>query len=379
MSARFYRLHSNPYQRADKFGEEIKMRIAQLTLDGYENYGQVLQRYALQRVLKNFADFVEVLWHQKGKNFLPYNLEWSRSSVGNLKNEVFKGVRQNKIKEFNDAYIRTRFDVPYLDDIADEYDFFVVGSDQVWNPEKYFPERFLEFAPREKRIAYAASFGVSELPENVKGTYSKKISEIPHVSLRELEGCDLVEKLTGKRPLHVLDPVFLLTANEWREIAKRPNWLNQKKYERGYLLTYFFKGKPTEESKTLANKLGLPMVNLYDLNNFDHYTAGIEEFLYLFSHATCIFTQSFHGTAFAVIFKRPFVVREMLESTNSRIKSLLKFFGLEDRTNLPEEPLMIDFSRRDEVLAHERVKALKFLSEALTVESREKILGGDAK
>lgn len=346
------------------------MRIAQLTLDGYENYGQVLQRYALQRVLKNFADFVEVLWHQKGKNFLPYNLEWSRSSVGNMKNVAFQSVRRNKIKEFDNVHIRTRFDVPYLDDIADEYDFFVVGSDQVWHPEKYFPERFLDFAPPEKRIAYSASFGVSEIPINVKDYYRKKISEMPHVSIREREGCDIVKKLTGKRPLHVLDPVFLLTAEKWCEIAKRPIWLDQRKYEHGYLLTYFFSGKPPEESKRLAEKLGLPMINLCDINNFDHYAAGIEEFLYLVANATVFYTQSFHGTAFAVIFKRPFIVKNMNKATNNRIKSVLKLFGLEDRTDSLEDPLAIDFTRRDEVLGRERAKAFKFLATAL---------GGDAK
>jgi len=79
------------------------MRIAQLTLDGYENYGQVLQRYALQRVLKNFTDFVEVLWHQKGKDFPPYVFELNPYSVGNKREAAFNSVRRNKIKEFNDA------------------------------------------------------------------------------------------------------------------------------------------------------------------------------------------------------------------------------------------------------------------------------------
>ena len=346
------------------------MRIAQLTLDGYVNYGQVLQRYALHRVLKNFADFVEVLWHQKGKRFLPYTLETNRYAEKNARDIAFESVRQNKIKEFNDTNIRTRFDIPFLEDLADEYDFFVVGSDQVWNPEKYFQGRFLEFAPPEKRIAYAASITISDLPKEVQGTYRRRILEMPHVSVREKEGCDFVEELTGKRPVQLLDPIFLLTADEWRKIAKRPTWLNEKTYGRGYLLTYFFSGNPPKNIDMLAKKLGLPMINLLDTKNFNHYSAGIEEFLYLMANATIICTQSFHGTAFATIFKRPFIVDRFVTLKFSRIKSLLELFDLSERAtdfyiDKAEDSLNINFSRLDEVLPVERKKAFKFLADAL--------------
>ena len=244
------------------------MRIAMLTLNVYDNYGNMLQKYALYRTLKKFADFVEVLWQYDTKMFYPHSLEMNPSLVGNIRDEAFKCVRENKFKEFNDANICTRFDLPYLEDIADEYDFFVVGSDQVWNPQFRVPGRFLDFAPPEKRIAYAASIAIPKLPENVQEIYRQKISEMPHVSLREKEGCDIVEKLTGKRPLHVFDPVFLLAADEWREIAKRPTWLNQKKYERGYLLTYFLDGNFPKQIKTLADKLDLPLINMLDKKKF---------------------------------------------------------------------------------------------------------------
>lgn len=354
------------------------MRIAQLTLDGYENYGQVLQRYALHRVLKMFAEHVEVFWHQIGKDFLPHQLERALVTTGNLRTIAFRSVRENKIKEFNDANVHTRFDLPYLEDIAEEYDFFVVGSDQVWNPEKYFPYRFLEFAPREKRIAYAASIAVNDLPPAAKAYYREKISEMPHVSMRESEGVDFVEKLTGKRPLHVLDPVFLLTADEWRRLAKPPAFLDNKRYERGYLLTYFFSGNPPEQVKTLAAELNLPLINLLDKKNFDHYVAGIEEFLYLVDHATLLCTQSFHGTAFSILFKRPFISCQTNKNTFSRIKSLLEMFGLSERaTDLDlqlkiDDPLKIDFTHRNKVLPVEREKAFKFLSDALGVKPRKK-------
>lgn len=351
------------------------MRIALLTVNVYDNYGNTLQKYALYRTLEKFADFVEVLWHHGTKTFTPYNLELSPNYIGNVRDMAFRCVRENKIKEFNDAHIRTRYDLPFLEKIANEYDFFVVGSDQVWNPDLCFPGNFLEFAPSEKRIAYAASIAVSELPPNLMSYYREKISEIPHVSIRENEGVELVEKLTGKRPLQLLDPVFLLTADEWREISKPPLWLRKKIYDNGYLLSYFFDGNPPEQIRELADKLDLPIVNLLDLNNFDHYATGIEEFLYLLDHAAIICTQSFHGTAFALNFKRPFIVYKIqvgrMVQRFSRLESLLELFGLSNRatdTDLEikvENPLAIDFTRRNEVLPVEQAKSFDFLSEAL--------------
>jgi len=351
------------------------MRIALLTVNVYDNYGNTLQKYALYRTLEKFADRVEVFWHHASKQFTAYDLELSPSFTGNVRASAFKCVRENKFKEFDDTHMRTRFDLPDLEDVADDYDFFVVGSDQVWNPDLWVPGNFLEFAPPEKRIAYAASIAVPEVPANLVDYYRAKISEMPYVSIREAEGVDLVEKITGKRPLRVLDPVFLLDADEWREIAKPPRWLSRKTYENGYLLSYFFDGKPPEQVRALADKLNLPVVNLLDLNNFDQYITGIEEFLYLVDHATLMCTQSFHGTAFAINFKTPVIVYKVqigrMVQRFSRLESLLGLFGLSDRATdvdlelKMEDPLQIDFTRRDEAIVAERTKALTFLKVAL--------------
>ena len=185
---------------------------------------------------------------------------------------------------------------------------------------------------------------------------------------------ELLEQLTGKRPLQVLDPVFLLGAEEWRKIERQPTWFDAKDFERGYLLTYWLNGKPPKEIQSLAKELGLPVINMLDINNFNHYATGIEEFLYLLDHATFLCLQSFHGTAFATIFKKPFMIYKTgkLRTTRfSRIGSLLDLFGLSDRVAEEdfkiklEDPLKIDFTRCEEVLPLERKKAFKFLSDAL--------------
>ena len=350
------------------------MRIAMLTLNAYDNYGNMLQKYALYRTLKKFADTVEILWLASLKPFTPYELEVNHQAVGNLRDAAFKSVRQNKFKEFSESNMRTRFDIPDLKDLADRYDFFVVGSDQVWNPDFYVPSRFLEFAPPEKRVAYAASIAIPELPEKVIENYRQKISEMAHVSVREREGCNLVEELTGKRPLQVVDPVFLLLPEEWRELAKPPTWFDPKKYKKGYVLTHFFTGRPPKQVHALAAQLELPMINLRDIDNFNHYTVGVEEFLYLADKATLFCTNNYHATAFAMIFQRPFIVYKydnLLLSRFTRMNSLLNLFKLKDRLtdnklNIKvKKPLAIDFATYKKVLPTEQKKALKFLTNAL--------------
>lgn len=354
------------------------MKIAMLTVNVYDNYGNMLQKYALYRTLEELAGFAEVLWHHSTKTFTPHDLEIKRNVFGNVRLSAFRCVRENKFKEFEDVHIRTRFDLPHLEDIAADYDYFVAGSDQIWNPDLCVPGNFLEFAPPEKRIAYAASIAVPELPPNVIDYYRDKILAMPHVSIREREGVELVEKLTGRKVPQVVDPVFLIEAEEWRKIARPPTWFHKKNYERGYVLTYFFTGKPPEQVTELASKLGLPLINLLDWDNFNHYATGIEEFLYLVDHATLFCTQSFHGTSFALILKRPFIVYKLqlgrMVQRFSRFESLLELFGLSERatdTDLEiklEDPLAIDFTRRDEVLPVERARSLDFLKTALGVQ-----------
>ena len=361
------------------------MRVAQLTFNTYNNYGNVLQKYALQQTLKKFVDFTEVLWFNGNggtSNFWAENAEIPPNK--SLQYYLREAVKMSRFKDFDERYIKTRFNIPYIEDIADEYDFFVVGSDQVWNPKcepvnMPFSIKFLNFVPREKKIAYAASIGLKEIPAEFVKICAEGMASFNHISVRESNAVDIVKKLTGRDAELVLDPVFMLTPDEWLKVSRRPAWLNEK-FERGYILTYFFDNIKLDVVSRLSKKLNLPVINLFDENVFNHYTVGLEEFVYLIANATAIFTNSFHGTAFSILFKRPFV--EYIKSgtwvtnVSERITSLLKMFKLEDRifipTNILNSPLEIDFSVRDKILPHERLKAFNFLTTALNSK------GGDA-
>lgn len=228
------------------------MRVAQVTYNGYKNYGQILQKYALQKTLEKFADFTEVLWFNgmnKGdpeyfwveRGAIPNLSVWDKKINPMYSNTWFfyEAVRMAKFKDFDERYIKTRFNLPYIEEIADDYDFFIIGSDQVWHPlngDAMPPTlKFFPYFPRQKRISYAASIANPEIPDNYKEYYRQGIAGFDHVSVREEGAIKLIEELGLKAPQLVLDPVFLLTRDEWLKISLRPSWFNEK-YEHGYIL-----------------------------------------------------------------------------------------------------------------------------------------------
>ncbi|MBQ3335983.1 MAG: polysaccharide pyruvyl transferase family protein [Selenomonadaceae bacterium] len=362
------------------------MKIAQLTLTGYYNYGNMLQKFALHHTLKKFTDSTELLCPTDSRFFPETGVKRYAQCVLNpeRKNnpdymDAFyrrEAVRQNKFRDFENLYVETRFDFPYFEDIADEYDFFVVGSDQVWNPKWYPSYIFLEFVPRKKKIAYAARIGTPEIPDDKKEIFRRGISNFNHLSVREEDAVKIIKELTGRASIVVPDPVLLLSKEEWLTVSQRPTWFKEK-YRNGFVLTYYLRKLPPPEVKTLADELGLPVINLLDVENYNHFTVGPAEFVWLFANASLIFTNSFHGVAFSILFKRPFINREIENdksgvSMSNRMMTVLELFGLKDRRPSAEkfftakEALAIDFTRRDEVLPVERAKAFNFLAGALS-------------
>ena len=175
------------------------IRIGKLTIDGYYNYGNLLQNYALQQILHHYANSVDTIWHEDD-NFLPrkglqltwkdtvkYILNWRNYRHTYLQQYLgCEMVRQGKLKEWSDRYIHTRMGVNDLHNVVDEYDYFIVGSDQVWNP--YFGDlknNFLSFAPFDKRIAYAASIAAPNIPEDKSEIFKNGLTGMKWISMRE--------------------------------------------------------------------------------------------------------------------------------------------------------------------------------------------------
>ena len=370
------------------------LKIANLTLDGYFNYGNVLQRYAVCNLLMGLGAEVASLWFSSKAGFLPYlysRYPWMKESwdwktwvkLGiNWKgatHKMFSGqnaweaARSAVIKSFVDRYIPMRYDVDFTR-VADEYDYFVTGSDQVWNP--YFADLeklFIKFAPGEKRIAYAASISCPEIPQDKLQAFIDGVNGMKEISVREQAGADLIQQLTGRRVQVVADPTMLVTAEDWRSIARKPSWL---KGDEQLLVTYFLGKRPDSVIESIARENGLQIVNMLDERVFEHYAIAPEEWLWLIDHARFMYTDSFHGTVFSILFRTPFVVTERVDAgcaskMTSRIDTLLAKFDLSDRrgTNangyMIDSPLDMHYGDVDKVLAEEKQKAKTYLCHAL--------------
>ena len=375
------------------------LKIANLTLDGYFNYGNVLQRYAVCNLLMGLGAEVASLWFSPQAGFLPYlqsHYPWMKDSwdwkiwvkLGiNWKgatHKMFSGenaweaARNAVIKSFVDRYIPMRYDVDFTR-VADEYDYFVTGSDQVWNP--YFADLeklFIKFAPGGKRISYAASISCPEIPQDKLQMFIDGVRGMKAISVREQAGAELIEKLTGRKVEVVADPTMLVAAEKWREIARKPSWL---KGDEEILTTYFLGKRPDEVINRLAMEHGLKVVNILDEHVFEHYAVAPEEWLWLIDNASLMYTDSFHGTVFSILFRRPFVVTERIgdgcvNKMTSRIDTLLGKFGLEARRGTKENgymianPMSMQYGNVEMVLAKDRQRAEAYLRRALDLDKK---------
>jgi len=363
-----------------------EISLAKLTLDGYFNYGNLLQNYALQQVLRRYATQVDTIWVQPD-NFMPrcwwqwswkqpikYALDWK-----NFRTDIRSGAigyemaRQAKMRDFADRYISYCHDEQDFAKVADEYDAFVVGSDQVWNP-LFAPEDeyYLGFAPKRKRLSYAASISIPEIPVEHRERFIRGIKGMHSLSVREQAGADLIREMTGREAEVHVDPTLLLTVEEWRAVSRVPAW-----YHGGeYVLTYFLGQRPPEVDALLA-ETGLRVVNLLDMADYVAYTTGVDEFIWAIEHASLVYTDSFHGTVFSILFRRPFVACNRVgsateEKMGSRLDTLLGYFGLEGRRatrqggyRIPDPLTAPDWSRVDGVLQREQGRSREYLTRVI--------------
>lgn len=154
-----------------------------------------------------------------------------------MRNKKFNKVLRNiKFDEFTQKLIKQSEYVINKDNIPkgieEKYDYFICGSDKVWNPNFYFNSEvdFLTFANKGQRIAYSPSFGVSNIQKERKEEYTKWINEMDYLSVREEAGAEIIKRLTNRDAIVLLDPTMMLSKREWLEIAKMPRWKSDKKY-----------------------------------------------------------------------------------------------------------------------------------------------------
>ena len=311
------------------------------------NFGASLQSYSLQRFVRQLGwecKVVDIRSEEQINNKISY-----RTDLKGMPLNLFTFLNRKKL-----AVGRARFNA-YHYDVADrerlpcknnepdfaplendplDVDVYISGSDQVFSPSLMSQLYFLDFnTAGAKCISYAASVGVSEIPEEKKALFAERLKKFDAISVREEQACLAVQPLTEKKIQVHADPVFLTPKDIWEteETAYKP--LEGKKYIFAYFL-YRPKGM-NAYLKELSRKTGLPVV-LVDTSAFrniyhDHLVldAGPGEFLWLLHHAQMVATSSFHGTALSLIYEKDFVVFNN-PATPARIAHVLKTFGAED-------------------------------------------------
>ena len=242
---------------------------------------------------------------------------------------------------------------------------FIVGSDQVWNPRYEAKEyEFLTFAPKDKRLSFAASIGTDSIPEEAKWYFKKNLSDMKYISVREDKAAEIVKELTGRTADITLDPTLLLEKTDWEHVAKKPELYIESKY----ICTYFL-GEVPEAVKAFAKEKGLLIYALNSLDSPELYTLDPAEFLYMIQNASYVLTDSFHAVAFSIIFNKPFYVIINEGRGSARFESILSQFNLRNRIirddSLPSSHETIDWASVNDLLKIKRQEACVFLQNSL--------------
>ena len=357
-------------------------KVGILTINDDRNYGNRLQNYAVQETLNKYGVIVETIHNQKGDVGIKRLKKVFKSFVKKLLFFKKNCKRYNNFMKFNK---KIRYSSIYIDEyncsnkLNKKYDYFFFFFYQVWNPNfgRMSDIDFLLFSDRKKRNSIAASFGISNLPEELKDYYKLRLSEMNNISVREERGKEMIEELTGRKDVEVLvDPTMLLTSDEWNKVCKKPKQLSNLKKDK-YILNYFLGGlsdKRKQEINRVALEYNCEIINILDKRD-SFYSCGPSEFLYLEKNAFLICTDSFHSSVFAIIYNRPFVVFEREgknKGLSSRIDTLLYKFKLGKRKfngeKITAENLNNDYKESLEILEIERKKADIFIKKALDIE-----------
>lgn len=288
-------------------------------------------------------------------------------------------------------------------ELVKNYDAFICGSDQVWNPQPgwFKPVNYLQFAPRNKRVSYAPSLGQSKVAFSKQRNmplWKHYLSEMSFLSAREIPSAKQIEKLTGRKVSVVLDPTLLFSADEWLEMAPEgalpdtfTDYLrNGEPYIIGYLLHGYREYKNAIEDYARKHNYKIAWLTGTDITleeGFNRVETDPGGFLRLVKNARAICTDSFHGACFSIIFKKPFVsaiiggMDKNAQVHDIRKYDLLERMGIPERAVRPDRldilDAPIDYQIVDERLQTERQSSLAYLENALKTATSAKVNAKD--
>lgn len=338
------------------------MKINTITCHDVYNHGASLQAYALQTYLTQLGHDVEIIDYKPDyldKHYKLWNVDnpvYDKPVVkqlyllAKLPERLLMLKRKKVFDDFTCDYLKLTRRYHSNDELKvnpPQADVYIAGSDQIWNtilPNGKDPAFYLDFVPEgNKRIAYAASFATTDVADEYKPFVIKMLKKLDYISVRERVSLPLLSSLGRKDGVAVCDPVFLLSQEYWNSL------LAERKDREKYLLIYDAESsnilKDTAVRIAAAKNLKIYSVSAYRHKYADknYWVASPLQFVQLIRDADFVVSNSFHASAFSIIFQRDFCITNRSENINERMRSLLDDLGLADR-------LVLGFN--DDILLH---------------------------
>ena len=290
------------------------------------NYGSLLQTYAMQQILDQYGIDNDIILFKSDpikQIYRVFNIPFMRMKLKLYKRklmtmimyrEIYDGSKRRdkafmSFKNDHCRFTKKITDRKELEDYGKKYDAYVLGSDQVWNPANLEMDFYtMNFIPENKsKIAYAPSFGVSNIPQKQIVKTRSYLQRIQHISVREVAGANIVKRLTGRTVPVVCDPTALLTKEDWDKLKSNRKYLDGK-----YIFCYFLGSNPLhrEFANRVKKEIGYQIVALQHIDEFvkrdlsfgdvTPYDVAPQDFINLLSNAEVVLTDSFHGTMFSI-------------------------------------------------------------------------------
>lgn len=365
-------------------------KIALMTWHHTENYGTAFQAYALKTILEELNCTVDLIDHRRTDDSPPRVQSLSELTMTKVRSFFRRSAKNTRTMyqfaphKFSDFWEGLfSYTAPCTSDqdfekICEGYHGFICGSDQIWGPEWFDARYFLDFVEDPSRkIAYAPSFGVSELEDpSAASSMSRLIRDFADLSVREKSGCVIVEQLTGRKDTkHVLDPVLLLDARKWDALADEKTRLPSKPY----MFIFFLKNDPHYFQTAIekAKELGIAPIIMHSTQSEDNLFANLDAptpqgLLAYIRSAAYVCTDSFHMTVLSILFNVQFQAFKKNgthepNEKNGRITDLLDRLSIKGHVYRKGASFgdTIDYRDVDRALEHLRASSISYLKQAI--------------
>ena len=320
-------------------------QIGILTFHDADNYGAVLQAYALQHFIdKNISSNVEILDYRKNTKAAKGTSIFKGATHNPIKNvilNILQYLQRKELRAIHEKFESFRSDYLKLsqrtyeteEDLSqcENKDYYITGSDQVFNPRlSDYRIYYLDFVKgRGKKVAYAPSFGISSFNDDITNQIKPLLVNFDAISCREESGAKYITQILGTDVPVVLDPVFLLSKEEWREVAIAPK---EKNYILVYCLSKGQSSKIARLAKRIAKQENLDVITIgstgvFSMKGRECKVVGPREFVGYFNKAGFVLTDSFHGTSFSLLFGKRHLSYIVNKEKGTRIETIMKAFG----------------------------------------------------